>query len=645
MPVSEKRLGTGTHPRAPAGPARLGKQRPVGWSVFIAAAISSPSVLATEANAGTADRPGPPRASGPEEWVEFEAGQVTLDSEHQRMQLEEDVVVTVDRYRLTSDKVALSLGPRGVEVQGAGRVAFCPCEHPPVAVGFRSATVAPPTDLLLEHPTLRVGSVPVFWLPYLWLRSPERPGLLPPRAAWRARDGLLLGSGVHLPLGPRRPGKVRPKLDLLGAGYVKGGAQVEGRLTSERTTTRVLWDYRRQGFLDLLALGAATRRDQRATLAWSADAIRGPRGRSGTLDLEAASRRYDRALVSLSHIRGPWEVGGGARLDVPRASSFTEVGSAGPNLFLGAGSGLGRAGTVSWAAGGQTSQAEGGPLTQLEEHGSMEIAARPGPFTATLAVHQAGSVTLTDRHQGASLGAEADLGFSLPVAREFGRGGDPVRHLIEPFAAARARKGRSSSRLLETWEPNGRELVAVVGGGRTSLGHRLRRGAAALEVAGGSIGPPEGLIPAAVARVLVDTRYLAIGSEGYVTASNPTGLYTLLRTRVGREDQVHGGFYAEGRELAQPALARWIRSEGERLSGGWLDLPGWTIGSRVTLPWTRWLASTAAADYDAAGGDLLGVRGSTAYRHPCGCLAILGWVGRRIGRPGTDAWVTVDLAP
>ncbi len=56
-------------------------------------------------------------------------------------------------------------------------------------------------DLHLRAPTLRIGSVPVFWLPALWLRTGRKPGLLPPRLEWRGDEGLLGGLDATLPLG------------------------------------------------------------------------------------------------------------------------------------------------------------------------------------------------------------------------------------------------------------------------------------------------------------------------------------------------------------------------------------------------------------------------------------------------------------
>jgi hypothetical protein len=50
-------------------------------------------------------------------------------------------------------------------------------------------------------------------------------------------------------------------------------------------------------------------------------------------------------------------------------------------------------------------------------------------------------------------------------------------------------------------------------------------------------------------------------------------------------------------------------------------------------------------DYDLEHSELLGVRGSLGYRHPCGCLATVAWAGQRLARDGIDAWFTLDLMP
>jgi CheY-like chemotaxis protein len=52
-----------------------------------------------------------------------------------------NVIVTYERFRLTSPGLVLKRTPRGIEVRGPGEVVFCPCPNPPVSVGFEAGVV------------------------------------------------------------------------------------------------------------------------------------------------------------------------------------------------------------------------------------------------------------------------------------------------------------------------------------------------------------------------------------------------------------------------------------------------------------------------------------------------------------------------
>jgi hypothetical protein len=123
-----------------------------------------------------------------EHTVDFRADRVEIAPDAGSLALSGSVVVRLARFRLTSEAVKLSRSPRGVHVEGKGELGLCACAKPPVTFGFQGADLAPPTDVLLQGATLRVASVPVFWSPYLWLRAPERTGVLPPSLAYRGED-------------------------------------------------------------------------------------------------------------------------------------------------------------------------------------------------------------------------------------------------------------------------------------------------------------------------------------------------------------------------------------------------------------------------------------------------------------------------
>jgi hypothetical protein len=105
--------------------------------------------------------------------------------------------------------------------------------------------------------------------------------------------------------------------------------------------------------------------------------------------------------------------------------------------------------------------------------------------------------------------------------------------------------------------------------------------------------------------------------------------------------------YVEGQQDLDPRLSRAI--SGDLLSNepllAWYDTDGLSSGADVMLKWSQALSSAVGADMDVEESTLLGVRGSLAYRHPCGCLATVAWAGHRLARQGVDAWLTVDLIP
>jgi hypothetical protein len=255
--------------------------------------------------------------------VDFSARHVDVDAELGELSLSGDVEVTVGRYRLGGARVRLKRGPRGIGVEGGGDIAFCSCDNPPVTVGYSTVTIAPPSDVLIEDAVLRVGDVPVFWLPYLWLRSPDRLALMFPSVEWRGDDGLLLGSGVHVPFEANNGRPAARALDLGGYGYLKGGARDDAKLLTPETTTFVRWDHRGGSALSVDAHGAVSDRSA-ARFAYDVDASLGPRGRTAHSSLEAAARRYDHARVGVGSTGG-FLAAFGVAADAPRAAPLTPL--------------------------------------------------------------------------------------------------------------------------------------------------------------------------------------------------------------------------------------------------------------------------------------------------------------------------------
>jgi len=241
--------------------------------------------------ATTALAPPLARAQTEKPELSFSADQVEGDVRLRELSLRGNVVVTYERFRLTSPSLSLHRSGRGIEVTGPGEVVFCPCPNPPVSIGFAGGVVAPPADLILEKPTLRVAGWTVFALPWFWMRAPTRPGILPPNIAYRGADGLLIGEGVHLPW---KDGDDYDQLDITAAGYVKGGFELVTRFWTPRSTNRIRWDHLHGDHLAVTAQGSYPLAETGA-VAWDIDAIRGARARSAALTLDEAARGYDRA--------------------------------------------------------------------------------------------------------------------------------------------------------------------------------------------------------------------------------------------------------------------------------------------------------------------------------------------------------------
>ena len=164
----------------------------VGLAAFAARAVA--------AQEGSTPLSSPPNGALPGE-LDVHASDVELDPRTRELLLRGDVRVDSSPFYLRADELRVRRTARGaIDVDGDGRVAFCPCLGAPLAVRFSEATLAPPADLFLRSPRLEVFGAPVLWLPHFWLRTPDKPGLLAPDVAYRGSDGMFLGDGVHLPI-------------------------------------------------------------------------------------------------------------------------------------------------------------------------------------------------------------------------------------------------------------------------------------------------------------------------------------------------------------------------------------------------------------------------------------------------------------
>jgi len=586
---------------------------------------------------------------------------VEIDPRTREVQLTGDVRVDSPPFHLTSDALHVRRDARGaVDVDGVGRLAFCPCLGTPLAVRFEGALVAPPGDLILRSPTLQLAGVPILWLPYFWLRSPAKAGLLPPEVAYRGADGMFLGGGIHLPWSK---GDTQRGLDLRAGGYFEGGAAVDGALTTPSSATHVGWDHLRGDGLTLEARGGITRDrggDSRATLAWDADAIRGARGVRATTELEAAARPYDRAAGEMSLRAGGWTFASALRTTSLRGGGVFDVGMAGPIATL-------RSGGAVAGAGGYDATVEAGMLAETGRNVSfgradagVTLADRWGPLGATAAARVAGDAVADGEDVGASRSgvdgaASARARLGLPVARAFASNepNDPWLHRIEPSAGV-GWLGSHGDDLLGVAPGRGAGAVqgnALVADGAlaSSQGRWGGRIGSELRIAAGVVTSIDGAIDARFAargHAALSSDVLALTAEAARAWTGAAwGGAFLGRVRIGPAGGVHLVALAAERDGLDPILARALTDAPLEPSGGFLSARGWTLGARARVPWTPWFATTGGGDYDATATLLVSARGGIELRDRCGCFKVTATAAHRLGRDGVDAWVAVDLAP
>ncbi len=580
----------------------------------------------------------PSSHQGREFRVDFSARHLDVDAELGELSLSGDVEVTVGRYRLVGARVKLKRGPRGIGVEGSGDIAFCSCDDPPVTVGYSAVTIAPPSDVLIEDAVLKAGKVPVFWLPYLWLRSPDRLALMFPSAEWRGGDGLLLGSGVHVPFDSNNGRPATRALDVGGFGYVEGGARVEAKLLTPETTSLVRWDHKGGTALVLDAHGAVSGR-ARSTWAYDVDASLGPRGRTAHSSLETAARRFDHARVGVAS-GGPFLAAFGLVADAPRAASLTAPLATGPFALLATGGALGERTSYSLDIGASSGLRAGeGRRDNAENRGLerlvVESAVPWGPLLARGAAFQHGELLSQSAQTLSRLRAGAGLSLSLPLLRRF----ESVSHLIEPELAGRFER--------QYWDGSGDNRVLATGGVSTALGALGRGAAARLRVAGGVGGAPEDARGLVLASLASDARLFGLRLGGVAEPGGRAAEGT-ARLRLGARGGTTLVGYAEGRTARSPSHSA-REAVGDLVPSfyewGALDREGLSTGADLTIALASVVWVGGGADWDPGSEELLAVRSFARYRHGCGCVALGAFASSRAGRPGFDAGLSLDLMP
>jgi len=598
--------------------------------------------------------PGRARAEDEKPELSFSANQVEGDARMRELVLRGNVVVTYERFRLTSPELSLRRSGRGVEVTGPGEVVFCPCPNPPVTIGFDSGVVAPPADLTLTRPALRVAGWTIFALPWFWMRAPSRPGILPPNVAYRGADGLLIGNGVHLPW---KDGDDFDQLDITASGYLKGGFELVTRFWTPRSTNRIRWDRLEKDHIAIQAHGAYPQAETGA-IAWDIDAVRGARARSASLTLEEAARGYDRASVQTmvrladgillsSGVRGIGARGGIGPSERPAWGPTATLAAGGALGAFGAWDGLATATVLHDTVLGTTTLARG--------EGGIELSARASAIVARFGVREA--VTAADAGRTSALDAlgAARVEIAAPLAQVFADETSPLVHVIEPRLRASVMAARTSGAY---FAQTGRPLALMTGqmatasaGLRTAWGRLLGHAGGSLEADVGGVGAigeagPSQATPVARGRAAWSSRWVGIGGEGAARLDRDEGHVLVGRARLGDKDGWHLAIKGAGRRGFNPLAARALTGmTADEPSGGWLAAEGWSGGAEIAARLARSVGARISAEEDFTARALLQVRASLGYAHPCRCIAIDGFVGKRLGREGVDVWVAIDLAP
>ncbi|MBI5533248.1 MAG: hypothetical protein HY898_11055 [Deltaproteobacteria bacterium] len=581
--------------------------------------------------------------------VDFRADRATLDPDRGTVELTGQVRATCGRYRLAADRLRIDASAEQVEVTGPASVVLCPCADAPVSVGFESATIRPPSDLVLKSPRLKLGDTTVLVLPAAWLRGPDQVGLLPPRIAWRGADGLLLGPGFHLPW-PEDPAGLA-SLDVYLSGYVKGGAELTADLRTSRTSSRLRLDRMHGDLAEVLSSGAAGQ--GAGVVSWSANLARGDRATRGLIELESAARRYDelRAQVAARPF-GSLALATGVEVWAARPSQGALA--FGPMASASAGGSIATIGAWDIGLSTRVLSEPGGSATQLSRAAAgAELDATAGPVALSWMTRSSAAALVVDDRDVSDLAALTGVRGALPLSRRYGPSEHSPVHAIEPFVQATATAARSS---WAAWLAADRVPALAMGqhwissgGFRTTLGPA--GGAAWLdaEIAAGAVGQwqQRAPAPAVLGQLTLDTHVLGLKSQGAGLRENQRMQGVILaRARIGAARSVHLAPRIAHRGDLDPMTARALTSADPYAIGGtWLDRAGTSVGADAVVPVGRGYRLFGGADADATDRTWLGSRGGVMYEHPCGCLAATAWVGQRLGREGVDGWLALDLAP
>ena len=156
--------------------------------------------------------------------VAFEADRVDADAELRDVTLSGHVRLARAPFVVRADRLHVVRRSDGrLEVVGPLVLSPCPCDDPPLSFGVDRAVLDEDGSATLVGARVLLFGREVLPVPRLWLRAPDRVGLLPPGLAWRGAQGPLASVGVHVPLAPLGE---RAHLDVRPGVYLRGGHEL-----------------------------------------------------------------------------------------------------------------------------------------------------------------------------------------------------------------------------------------------------------------------------------------------------------------------------------------------------------------------------------------------------------------------------------
>jgi len=584
--------------------------------------------------------------------VETRADSVSLDGARRELELSGNVEVDASPFHLRSDRLLIKRTAYGVDADGQGRLTFCPCLGTPLGIRFSGVTVAPPGDLFLRSPALEVYGVPVMWLPFFWLRSPARVGLLPPDIAYRGADGMFLGGGVHVPW---IKGDETFGLNVRAGGYTAGGSAYGVDLTTPESSTRLRFDHRvdadprRSGDGLAVDVHGALIRGASSSVVWDGDLLRGARAVRATSEIAAATLPYDRFATEAGMREGGFVVAAGARAISLRGGALDQIDAFGPLLTLRRSDAIGSRVTYETTLQGGAFRTAVDSFSYARGDSSIRANQFVGPIALSATARGVFDAVSRDVGGGADGVASARVRASVPVGRAYGRAADPWLHRIEPSVSALVLYSDASAPLFTL--PT--RLYGAAQGGAwitetgidSDIGRWARRDGLSIAVNAGAIGDRVEAAPAIRGRATGEGDVAAVRVDGGAIGGGANGGALMSRVRIGEKESVQLGGWLGVRRGVDPIRARLLTDAPLEPTGGFYAAEGTTGGASVRMPWAFFLSTGASVDADLDAEELVAARLDVTLRDRCRCTLVKGTVSRRLGRDGVDAWLSIELTP